>query len=60
MRHHMRKKGLVEMAKTKNFTLRLPVDMYDQLKKVADDNFRPLSKEILVAIREHLDRNNKN
>ena len=33
---------------------------YDQLKKVADDNFRPLSKEILVAIREHLDRNNKN
>lgn len=48
------------MAKTKNFTLRLPVDMYDQLKKVADDNFRPLSKEILVAIREHLDRNNRN
>ncbi|MFR0596772.1 Arc family DNA-binding protein [Limosilactobacillus mucosae] len=48
------------MAKTKNFTLRLPLDMYEELKKVADSNFRPLSKEILVAIQEHLEKNSRN
>ena len=40
----------------KRFTLRMPEELFDELKEVADNNFRPVSKEILVAIREYLDR----
>ena len=40
----------------KRFTLRMPEELFDELKEVADYNFRPISKEILVAVREYLDR----
>ncbi|MCH5385873.1 DNA-binding protein [Limosilactobacillus reuteri] len=48
------------MAETKNFTMRMPVEMYQEIKSLAEKNFRPLSKEILVAVQEHLEKNNKN
>lgn len=48
------------MAETKNFTMRMPVEMYKEIKSLAEKNFRPLSKEILVAVQEHLEKDNKN
>ncbi|MCC4435860.1 DNA-binding protein [Limosilactobacillus reuteri] len=42
------------MSETKNFTLRLPIDLYKEMKQLADKNFRPLSKEIIVAINEYI------
>ncbi|WP_309295939.1 Arc family DNA-binding protein [Limosilactobacillus caecicola] len=48
------------MAETKNFTMRMPVEMYKDIKELAEKNFRPLSKEILVAVQEHLEKDNKN
>lgn len=48
------------MAETKNFTMRMPVEMYKELKELADKNFRPLSREILAAVQEYLEKHNKN
>lgn len=42
------------MSETKNFTLRLPLDLYKQMKVLADKNFRPLSKEVIAAINEYV------
>lgn len=48
------------MTETKNFTMRMPIEMYKELKELADKNFRPLSREVLVAVQEHLEKNNRN
>lgn len=50
----MVKKECLTVSETKNFTLRLPLDLYKQMKVLADKNFRPLSKEVIAAINEYV------
>lgn len=42
--------------KVKKFTLRMPQELWDKLSESAERNFRPVSKEILAAVNEYLDR----
>lgn len=49
--------GGVQMTdKVKKFTLRMPQELWDKLSESAERNFRPVSKEILAAVNEYLDR----
>ena len=40
----------------KNMTFRLPISLMERLRAVAQHNHRPLVGELLVAIEEHLRR----
>ncbi|WP_018659878.1 Arc family DNA-binding protein [Allofustis seminis] len=38
----------------KRFTFRLPVDVYEQIEKIAKENYRSVTAEIIVAIQEYV------
>lgn len=54
----MTPKGGFNMSEEeKRFTLRMPTELFDKLKVIADDNYRAVSKEIIIAIEEYLKKN---
>ena len=44
---------------TKSFSIRIPVEMLDALRKVAKQHNRSIHGEILTAIREHINKSQK-
>lgn len=41
----------------KRFTLRMPSELFDKLKVIADKEYRPVSKQIIIAIEKYLEQN---
>jgi hypothetical protein len=50
------------MAKTKTETietgLRIPVDLYEELKRLAQEAERSLNAEIIFALKKHVEKQN--
>lgn len=42
-----------------NFTVRLPADLHNKLVKLADREVSSLNREIIIAVRNHLDANRR-
>lgn len=40
----------------KKFTMRMPMNMYNDLKKISDKTYIPVAKLILLACTEYLER----
>lgn len=40
----------------KRFTLRMPADLFERIKTVAEKNHRPAAREIVVAIEDYVKR----
>lgn len=38
----------------KRFTLRMPADLFERIKVVAEQNHRPAAREIVVAIEDYV------
>lgn len=38
----------------KRFTLRMPADLFEEIKAVAEKNHRPAAREIVVAIEDYV------
>jgi len=43
---------MIDVANEKKFTLRIPDDLHEQLKLIADQDMRSLHSQILVILRE--------
>lgn len=46
---------MIDVANEKKFTLRIPDDLHEQLKRIADQDMRSLHSQILVMLREAAD-----
>jgi hypothetical protein len=52
-----RKEGV--MSKTQRIVITLPYDMYLALKKLAEDNSRPMAEEARLGIESHLHKHGR-
>lgn len=43
---------MIDVATEKKFTLRIPDDLHEQLKSIADQDMRSLHSQILVLLQE--------
>ena len=47
------------MSEIKRFTLRLPDELWDNMKVIADKNRRTVTSEIIIALEEYVKNNSK-
>jgi len=59
MSHTMSKKKSEPDRHLPYRAVRIPIDLYHKIKKIADDNDRPTSREVIRALKEYAERHAK-
>lgn len=51
---------MAEREETVSFTLQIPVDLFEELKRIALHDLRPLKHELIVLLQEAVDGRSRN